>query len=160
MKNGKKEKESPKKASKDKKGKKKFSLFGKKSRKDLPSSDSSSSSSDSSSESDSDESVVKEVREGAQPIDIDASMSAADRSAESTLINPALEESSGAESSIISPLRENNSFGPKIVKTTTKKTFVQDSQGVTESFAQQVEDEQGPVSYESHAQKVVFPLCS
>ena len=151
-------------------------LFGKKTRRGSSSSSSQSSVHSThslSDHSDSDESVVKVARN--EPTDIDASIAAseksflessattaADRSGGSSLLtNAGLDHSTNAADSdrgIISPLGQNNSFGPKIVKTTTKKTFVQDDGGVAESFTQQVEDDKGQVSLESHGQKVILSL--
>ncbi|RXG55391.1 Band 4.1-like protein 1 [Armadillidium vulgare] len=130
--------------SKDKKKKGKFSFFGggKKGKGAVTSSSGSSSSSSSSSsesDSDSDESVVRENKAGMEPGDIDTKISASGNTPES----------------IMATLDEDASeVGPKIVKTTTKKTFVQDDEGVSESYLQQVEDvSKGQVSLESQTQK-------
>ncbi|XP_018011090.1 band 4.1-like protein 3 isoform X3 [Hyalella azteca] len=162
------QKESEKKAKKEKDKKKKKSRFGifggRKSKKEVSSSSSSSSSAssaDSSSDSDSDESVIKEAREEAQPGDLDSSLAASERLMhESGILSQAdvsnrsytvgdhavpgsvlaarnaganLDRTSSGDSSPASS-------GPKVVRTTTKKTMVASGGEVTESMIQKTED--------------------
>lgn len=176
-KGGKKNKE---KKEKDK-GKKKsrFGIFGGRDRKSSTSSSSSDSSSDSSDDS-SDDSVIIENREGNEPKDIDRDLAASDRSYmadhsnSSLIVNPAAssEPSFTADHSAsditvnvaASPsfaaesAQENgaeaSSTVPKIIKTTTKKTFVQDAEGVSEDIIQKVEDlGTGEVALNTQSQK-------
>ncbi|XP_042867984.1 band 4.1-like protein 3 isoform X5 [Penaeus japonicus] len=178
-----KDKKAAAKQEKDKKekGKKKgrFGIFGGRDRKASTSSSSSSSDSSSDSSDDSsDESVVIENREGTEPRDIDASMVASDRSYAadhsntSLIVNPAAtsEPSFTADHSaselMVDPsaqasvegaggdLDSASSTAPKIVKTTTKKTFVQDAEGVSEDIVQRVEDlGTGEVELNTQSQK-------
>ncbi|XP_064091700.1 band 4.1-like protein 3 isoform X14 [Macrobrachium nipponense] len=165
------------------KGKKKgkFGIFGGRDRKSSTSSSSSSSSSSSdssssdSSDDSSDESVVIETREGNEPRDIDESLIASDRSYmadhsnTSLIVNPAVTTSDisytadhsssdiTVNPSIVASVQENEneaSTVPKIIKTTTKKTFVQDAEGVSEDIIQKVEDlGTGEVSLNTQSQK-------
>lgn len=183
-----KDKKAAAKQEKDKKekGKKKgrFGIFGGRDRKASTSSSSSSSDSSSDSSDDSsDESVVIENREGTEPRDIDASMVASDRSYAadhsntSLIVNPAAtsEPSFTADHSaselMVDPsaqasvegaggdLDSASSTAPKIVKTTTKKTFVQDAEGVSEDIVQRVEDlGTGEVELNTQSQKVGIHL--
>ena len=164
---------------KDKSKKKgKFGIFGKKDKesgntkgkgKGGSSSSSSSSSSDSDSDSDSDESVIKEVREGTEPKDVDDILAqsdasfAADHSNASMLVNmtahnndPSFTADHSASDIVVNPaIRDSLEEGPKIVKTTTKKTYVQDDGGVTEGFVSHVEDmSSGTVQVESENTQV------
>ncbi|XP_069995285.1 band 4.1-like protein 3 isoform X15 [Penaeus vannamei] len=178
-----KDKKAAAKQEKDKKekGKKKgrFGIFGGRDRKASTSSSSSSSDSSSDSSDDSsDESVVVENREGTEPKDIDSSMVASDRSYAadhsntSLIVNPAAtsEPSFTADHSaselMVDPsaqatlegaggeLTSASSTAPKIVKTTTKKTFVQDAEGVSEDIVQRVEDlGTGEVELNTQSQK-------
>ncbi|XP_063607277.1 protein 4.1 homolog isoform X4 [Penaeus indicus] len=178
-----KDKKAAAKQEKDKKekGKKKgrFGIFGGRDRKASTSSSSSSSDSSSDSSDDSsDESVVVENREGTEPKDIDSSMVASDRSYAadhsntSLIVNPAAtsEPSFTADHSaselVVDPsaqatlesaggeLTSASSTAPKIVKTTTKKTFVQDAEGVSEDIVQRVEDlGTGEVELNTQSQK-------
>ncbi|XP_066989502.1 band 4.1-like protein 3 isoform X2 [Macrobrachium rosenbergii] len=165
------------------KGKKKgkFGIFGGRDRKSSTSSSSSSSSSSSessssdSSDDSSDESVVIETREGNEPKDIDESLIASDRSYmadhsnTSLIVNPAVTTSDisytadhsssdiTVNPSVVASAQENEneaSTVPKIIKTTTKKTFVQDAEGVSEDIIQKVEDlGTGEVSLNTQSQK-------
>lgn len=183
-----KDKKAAAKQEKDKKekGKKKgrFGIFGGRDRKASTSSSSSSSDSSSDSSDDSsDESVVVENREGTEPKDIDSSMVASDRSYAadhsntSLIVNPAAtsEPSFTADHSaselMVDPsaqatlegaggeLTSASSTAPKIVKTTTKKTFVQDAEGVSEDIVQRVEDlGTGEVELNTQSQKVGIHL--
>ncbi|KAK7076690.1 hypothetical protein SK128_000472 [Halocaridina rubra] len=175
-----KEKEEKEKKAKKDKGKKKgkFGIFGGKDRKVSSSSSSSESSSESSEDDDSsDESVVVETREGNEPRDIDQSMAAsersymADHSDTSLIVNPAasgepsftadhsssdITVNPAASPSLMAAVGEDGeaSTAPKIIKTTTKKTYVQDEQGVSEDIIQKVEDlGTGEVSLNTQSQK-------
>jgi len=155
----KKEKEKNKKEKDKGKKKGKFGLFNKRDRKPSTSSSSSSSSSDSDSNFGSRESVVIENRAGAEPSDIDVTIAqseksfAADHSSSTLMVNPAAvaasEPSFTADHSssdiTVNPaacgLTEDlNNGAPKIIKTTTKKTFVQDQEGISEDTIQHTED--------------------
>ncbi|CAL4116142.1 unnamed protein product [Meganyctiphanes norvegica] len=159
----KKEKEKNKKEKDKGKKKGKFGLFSKRDRKPSTSSSSSSSSSSESSDSESNlgsrESVVIENREGAEPSDIDTTIGqsersyAADHSSSTLMVNPgamaASEPSFTAEYSssdiTVKPtegLTEDliNGAAPKIIKTTTKKTYVQDQEGISEDTIHHTED--------------------
>lgn len=177
----KKEKEKEKGKKEKDKGKKKgrFGIFGSRDRKSSTSSSSSSSESSSDSSDDgSVESVVIETREGNEPKDIDESMAAsersyvADHSDTSLIVNPAASSepsftadhsssditvNPAASPSLTAAIQENNveaSTVPKIIKTTTKKTFVQDAEGVSEDIIQKVEDlGTGEVSLNTQSQK-------
>ncbi|XP_068224938.1 band 4.1-like protein 3 isoform X3 [Palaemon carinicauda] len=175
----KKEKVKDKKEKEKGKKKGKFGIFGGRDRKSSTSSSSSSSSSDSSSsdssDDSSDESVIIETREGNEPKDIDESLIASDRSYmadhsnTSLIVNPAATTSDisftadhsssdiTVNPSVIANVRESESEAstvPKIIKTTTKKTFVQDAEGVSEDIIQKVEDlGTGEVSLNTQSQK-------
>ena len=175
-----------------KKGRFQLFSGGKKQKKRHDSTSSSSSSDSSSSDSDSDDSVVKEGRHTAQPKDVDHLLQAsdasfmADRSDASTLVHPAETtaelsslatentpaETTAEESSYVADRSNSDvtvnaaldgtSDAPKIVKTTTKKTFVQDDEGVSQDLVQKIEDvSSGTLQVEEESLKVgIFNIVS
>lgn len=101
------------------------------------------------------------IQASMSPGGLDTSTSTVEQSNNSTIEANSFESSpitysnisatTGDTTSISSPTSDT----PKIVKTTTKKTFVQDNEGVSESIVQHVEDvNQGQVSLETQTQKV------
>ena len=134
-----------KKEAEKKKKKGKFGIFGgkKKNKKQESSSSSDGSSSDSSSsssDSDSDDSVIQEAREGAQPGDLDASLAASEKLMlqESGVLSQA--DVSNRSLTVGDHQATVEEGGPKVVRTTTKKTMVAAGGEVSESMVEKVED--------------------
>ena len=143
------EKKRKKEEEKNKKKKKsKFGIFGgRRKKEEVVSSSSESSSESSSSGSESDDSVIKETQEGAQPGDLDASLAASERLLQESGILSQADVSNRSYSVGDQTFTGDTNgtsppgvAGPKVIRTTTKKTTVAQGGELSESIVETRED--------------------